>query len=205
MSNMAGVDSTQDVFGPIGSDEGSDEGDQTDIEDGVASYGDEADGGGAASADEDTINPWHSITRRAGVVTRKRWRKVVDGYLAKDNIRESTARDKAYKKLHDYLLDAFQNAYLSELLSQQALAKDATNRTILQTAKRLRDRDDFGFDESVKYAVKKRRFLISSKMDKCFYDGNPTKEKRDESEDPSDEEEEGGEDEETDEEKQGED
>jgi hypothetical protein len=52
------------------------------------------------------------------------------------------------------------------------LAKDAATKIILKTAKRLRDRDGFGFDESVKYAVNKRRFLISSKMDNCFFPGN---------------------------------
>jgi hypothetical protein len=84
----------------------------------------------------------------------------------------------------------------------------------LQTAKRLRDRDDFGFDESVQYAVKKRRFLMSNKMDECFYGDTPAKENGEEyaedeeeaseDEDPSDEEEE-SEDEEIEEKEQGED
>jgi hypothetical protein len=109
---------------------------------------------------------------------KKRWLKLLDGYLTKDKMVLSTAQDKAYRKLHSSLLDAFQNVYLSKLRFQRALAKDATTKTILQTAKRLRDRHGFGFDESVQNAVNKRRFLISSKMDKCFLPGNLAAEKR---------------------------
>jgi hypothetical protein len=193
MSNMtkrhaADVDSTRDIFSPLGNGEEADEDDQTCIEDDVDSCGDDADGDGAASADEDNSNPWRSIASGANEGTRKRCLKVLDGYLTKDKMVLSTARDKTYRKLHHYLLDAFQNVYLSKLRFQRALAKDATNRKILQTAKRLRDRDNFGFDESVKYAVKKRRFLISSEMDKCFLRGNLAEEEEEQEEEEDDEE-----------------
>jgi hypothetical protein len=155
----------------------------------VDSCGVDADSDGASSADEDTINLWDSIAS-GGVnnVSKKRCLKVLDGYQTQDKMALSTAKAKTYKKLRHYLLDAFQNVYLRKLRFQHALAKDATKK-IMQTAKRLRDRDGFGFDESVQYAVKKRRFLILSEMDKCFLPRNLAEkekedgEKKDEEED----------------------
>jgi hypothetical protein len=150
----------------------------SDSDDDVYSCGDDADGDGASSADEDTINPWDSIACGENSEAKTRCLKVLDGYLAQDNMALSTAKAKTYKKLRHYLLDVIKNVYLHKLLFQRSLAKDATTKTILQTAKRLRDRHGFGFDESVQYAVNKLRFLISSKMDKCFFPGNLAAKKR---------------------------
>ena len=46
-----------------------------------------------------------------------------------------------------------------------ALKKDPVNKRIASTAKRLRDEEDYDEDESRKYAIKKRKFLIEKKMD----------------------------------------
>ena len=46
-----------------------------------------------------------------------------------------------------------------------ALKKDPVNKKIASTAKRLRDEEDYDEDESRKYAIKKRKFLIEKMMD----------------------------------------
>ena len=46
-----------------------------------------------------------------------------------------------------------------------ALKKDPVNKKIASTAKRLRDEGDYNEDESRKYAIKKRKFLIEKMMD----------------------------------------
>ena len=63
--------------------------------------------------------------------------------------------------------------YLSQLISRYkymvgmtaALKKDPVHQRILRTAKRLREEEDYEDDESLQYAIKKRKFLIGRKLD----------------------------------------
>ena len=65
--------------------------------------------------------------------------------------------------------------YLSELISRYkylvgvaaALEKDPVDKRITGTAKRLREEQDYDDDESLQYAIKKRKFLIERKLDEC--------------------------------------
>ena len=52
--------------------------------------------------------------------------------------------------------------YLTDLSA--ALRKDPVNKKIQETAKRLRDEEDYDEDESRLYAIKKRKFLIEKKL-----------------------------------------
>ena len=45
-----------------------------------------------------------------------------------------------------------------------ALKKDPVNKRIASTAMRPRDEEEYDEDESRKYAIKKRKFLIEKKM-----------------------------------------
>ena len=62
--------------------------------------------------------------------------------------------------------------YLSQLISRYkymvgvtaALKKDPVHQRIMKTAKRLRE-EDYDDDESMQYAIKKRKFLIERKLD----------------------------------------
>ena len=53
--------------------------------------------------------------------------------------------------------------YMAEFSA--ALKKDPVNKRIASAAKRLRDEEDYDEDESRKYAIKKRKFLIEKEMD----------------------------------------
>ena len=63
--------------------------------------------------------------------------------------------------------------YLSELIYRYmylvgmaaALKKDPAHKRITKTAKRLREEEDYDADESMHYAIKKRKFLIERKLD----------------------------------------
>ena len=46
-----------------------------------------------------------------------------------------------------------------------ALKKDPVHQSIMRTAKRLREEEDYDDDESMHYAIKKREFLIERKLD----------------------------------------
>ena len=63
--------------------------------------------------------------------------------------------------------------YLSQLISRYkymvgmtaALKKYPVHQRIIRTAKRLRDEEEYDDDESMQYAIKKRKFLIERKLD----------------------------------------
>ena len=63
--------------------------------------------------------------------------------------------------------------YLSHLISRYkymfgmraALKKAPVHQSIMRTAKRLREEENYDDDASVQYAIKKRKFLIERKLD----------------------------------------
>jgi hypothetical protein len=51
------------------------------------------------------------------------------------------------------------------LLFNRALHADSTHQKVITTAKRLRDEDEYAAEESLKYTVRKRRYLLNKKLD----------------------------------------
>jgi hypothetical protein len=45
------------------------------------------------------------------------------------------------------------------------LHADSTHQKVIATAKRLRDEDEYDSEESLRYAVRKRRYLLNKKLD----------------------------------------
>ena len=92
----------------------------------------------------------------------RQWKKLLK------NIQAQT-----YKKAEEVAYDKLKPKYLSDIISRYkymseisaVLKKDPVNKKIASTAKRLRDEEDYDEDESRKYAIKKRKFLIEKMMD----------------------------------------
>ena len=75
------------------------------------------------------------------------------------------AEEEAYEELKpQYISKVIDNYKLLVGLSS-ALKKDSMHHKITSTAKRLREKEDFDEDESMKFAVKKRKFLFEKKLD----------------------------------------
>ena len=55
--------------------------------------------------------------------------------------------------------------YKAFLKLSKALKKDPLHKKITDTAKRLRNEDDFDEDDALKYAIKKRRYLLDGKLE----------------------------------------
>ena len=70
------------------------------------------------------------------------------------------AEEIAYDELKPEFVSRYK--YLTDLSA--ALRKDPVNKKIQETAKRLRDEEDYDEDESRLYAIKKRKFLIEKKL-----------------------------------------
>ena len=71
----------------------------------------------------------------------------------------------AYDELKQKYLSDFISRYKYVAEFSAALKKDPVNKKIVSTVKRLRDEENYDENESRKYAIKKRKFLIEKKMD----------------------------------------
>ena len=74
------------------------------------------------------------------------------------------AEEIAYDELRPKYLSEFVSRYKYLTDLSAALRKDPVNKKIQETAKRLRDEEDYDEDESRLYAIKKRKFLIEKKL-----------------------------------------
>ena len=74
------------------------------------------------------------------------------------------AEEIAYDELKPKYLSEFVSCYKYLTDLSAALRKDPVNKKIQETAKRLRDEEDYDEDESRLYAIKKRKFLIGMKL-----------------------------------------
>ena len=74
------------------------------------------------------------------------------------------AEEIAYDELKPKYLSEFVSRYKYLTDLSAALRKDPVNKKIQETAKRLRDEEDYDEDESRLYAIKKRKFLIEKKL-----------------------------------------
>ena len=130
-------------------DEEDDE--ETDDDDDEEGYNDDSD------VDDQKIQPWDVLMNTTSENMR-------DNETVEKTLEESPGTD--VQKAEEIAYDELKPKYLSDLISRYkymsefsaALKKDPVNKKIASTAKRLRD--DYDEDESRKYAIKKRKFLI---------------------------------------------
>ena len=119
-----------------------------------------------SDADVQKIRPWDMLMNITSENMQDRFNETVEKTLE-----EYPGTDK--QKVEEIAYDKLKPKYLSDIISRYkymsefsaALKKDPVNKKIVSTAKRLRDEEDYDKDESRKYAIKKRKFLIKKMMD----------------------------------------
>ena len=75
------------------------------------------------------------------------------------------AEEMAYEELKPNYFSRLISSYKYMVGITAALKKDLVHQRLMRTAKRLREEEDYDDDESVQYAIKKRKFLIERKLD----------------------------------------
>ena len=86
-------------------------------------------------------------------------------------------QNKDIQEAEEMAYEELKPNYLSQLISHckymvgvtAALKKDPVHQRIMKTAKRLREEEDYDDDESMQYAIKKRKFLIHQAMKRMKY------------------------------------
>ena len=120
------------------------------------------------SEDEETyagekMDPWDHFIGDVLVLYKDDYEKKVNeytdrGYLDKDAVAK-TERD-----MLPLYREGLKNRYVSNIMWQMEMARDPVHKKIKETAKRLRDDEDYEYEESWKYATEKRKYLLDAKI-----------------------------------------
>ena len=74
---------------------------------------------------------------------------------------EEVTFDKLEPRYRTEVIDCYQRF----LKVSKAMKKDPLHKKITDTAKRLQDEDEFDEDNALRYAIKKRRYLLDGKLE----------------------------------------
>ena len=116
------------------------------------------------------IRPWDVLVNIAAENLKDTFNETVEETLAghqnKDN---QEAEEMTYEELKQNYLSQLVSRYKYMVGVTAALKKDPVHQRIMKTAKRLREEEDYDDEESMQYAIKKRKFLIERKLDELIH------------------------------------
>ena len=135
------------------SEDADDDGDEEDDDDGDDDDDDDA--------DADTYNVWKYLTRVAFENEDIQAQMAeVQGRLADDELSDAELRAQTLRVVKPDIVNMICKSYANFLKLWHFAKDDKTYRKIMATKRKLMDEDDFGPDEAIEQAVKKRKFLI---------------------------------------------
>ena len=112
------------------------------------------------------IRPWDVLVTIAADNLQDTFNETVAETLAEHQNKDiQEAEEIAYEELKPNYLSQLISRYKYMVGMIAALKKDPVHQRILRTAKRLREEEDYDDDESMQYAITKRKFLIGRKLD----------------------------------------
>ena len=112
------------------------------------------------------IRPWDVLMNIAADNLQDTFNETVVETLAEHQNKDiQEAEEIAYEELKPNYLSQLISRYKYMVGITAALKKDPVHQRIMRTAKRLREEEDYEDDESMQYAIKKRKFLIEREMD----------------------------------------
>ena len=110
------------------------------------------------------IRPWDVLVTIAADL-QDTFNETVEVTLAEHQNKDiQEAEEMAYEELKPNYLSQLISRYKYMVGITAALKKDPVHQRIMRTAKRLREEEDYDDDESVQYAIKKRKVLIEKKL-----------------------------------------
>ena len=150
----------EDIFGKYtDKDYGIRDGSDTD-------YTDEDDEDQRYSRKKSKFDPWQVFVGGAHRYLQDTFNESVQHTVEKHpDIDTEEAEEVAFDKLEPRYRAEVIDRYQSFLKVSKAMKKDPLHKKITATAKRLRDDDEFDEDEALRYAIKKRRYLLDGKLE----------------------------------------
>ena len=150
----------EDIFGKYtDKDYGTLDGSDTD-------YTDEDDEDQRYSRKKSKFDPWQVFAGGAHRYLQDTFNESVQHTVEKHpDVDTEEAEEVAFDKLEPRYRAEVIDRYQSFLRVSKAMKKDPLHKKITATAKRLRDDDEFDEDEALRYAIKKRRYLLDGKLE----------------------------------------
>ena len=112
------------------------------------------------------FDPWTFFVDGAHSILQDTFNEGVQHIIEKNpDIDTEEAEEVTFDKLEPRYRAEANGQYKAFLKLSKALKKDPLHKKITDTAKRLRDEDDFDEDDALKYAIKKRRYLLDGKLE----------------------------------------
>lgn len=109
---------------------------------------------------------WEKAIDHVFGTMQEKFEETVTGLMKEDpNGSVNVYEKKVYKVMRPQYNRHLRNFYQRSIRMIDILRKDPVHKKIMDTAKRLREDEDYERDESLQYAVKKRRFLLDHKLD----------------------------------------
>ena len=135
-------------------------------DDSVTDYTDEDDKDEHYSRKKSKFDPWTFFVNGAHSILQDTFNEGVQHIIEKNpDMNTDEAEEVTFDKLEPrYRAEAI-GQYKAFLKFSKAMKKDALHKKITDTAKRLLDEDDFDEDDALKYAIKKRRYLLDGKLE----------------------------------------
>ena len=116
--------------------------------------------------DDDDDMFWNLIVKRVYNDLQNKFDETFNRINTRDpDISRKELEKKTFQKLKFRYSVGMREHYQKFLELMHVLRKDPIQKRVMETAKRLRDNEDYDYDESIKYAVKKRKYLIDKKLE----------------------------------------
>ena len=146
-------------------EEEDEEEDDDDEEEGDDEDEDDIDDDEEEEEEPQKIKPWDVLMNITADKMQDIFNEMVEKTLHENPGKDVQEAEKiAYDELKPKYLSEFVSRYKYLTDLSAALRKDPVNKNIQETAKRLRDEEDYEEDESRLYAIKKRKYLIEKKL-----------------------------------------
>ena len=116
-------------------------------------------------SDHEDENPWERVITEAWENIRPEYEITCIKYLDSGDDTDS-ASDKAFQHVKMDLLNEIANIFLDELNWVLQMKRDAIYQKLTKTACVVPDREDFGEEEAMQYALRKRKFLLEQLIER---------------------------------------
>jgi hypothetical protein len=130
---------------------------------------DDEDETGDRDGDDDAssldINPWQNMIGTTYENMHNRFDRRVASYVEDGEIAVAKTEQVAAAEMRPQYEWTLRDVYEQRFLFNRALRADSTHQKVIASAKRLCDEDEYDTEESLRYVVRKRHYLLSKKLD----------------------------------------
>ena len=118
--------------------------------------------------EKELTDPWKRLIDLSFEKCQSLYKHNVNDYKKEHRVDIDVAKQKVYRDMRSVYRKQMVEAFLNMIEWLRDLQKDRTFIAIRNTARDLRSLDDYGEEESWKYAVKKRKFLFDKILSKYY-------------------------------------